>query len=80
MSYTCPKQSMYPIFRYILGFRAIIVIMVQVLGKYLIIGYLDPQGVPNAQKEQLGAKPLAGVHGSLYVRTWERGPTPNPTF
>ena len=36
----CPRGSMYPIIRYF-GFW-VIVILVQVLGKYMIIWYLDP--------------------------------------
>ena len=35
-----PRGSKYPIIRY-LGFW-VIVMIVQVLGKYMIIGYLDP--------------------------------------
>ena len=37
-----PRGSKYPIIRY-LGF-GVIGIIVQVLGKYMIIRYLDPQG------------------------------------
>ena len=37
-----PKGSMYPMLGY-LGFR-VLVIIVQVLGKYMIIRYLDPKG------------------------------------
>ena len=33
-----PEGSMYPIS----GYLGVIVIVVQVLGKYMIIGYLDP--------------------------------------
>ena len=40
--FTLPRGSKYPITRYF-GFR-VIVIIVQVLGKYMIIRYLDPEG------------------------------------
>ena len=40
MLFNVPRRSMYPIIRYLILW--VIVILVQVLGKYMIIRYLDP--------------------------------------
>ena len=62
----CPRGSMYPI-NQLLGIW-VIVIRVQVLGKYMINGYLDPYGV--VPFGEFGRNMTCDPQSTLHRRPW----------